>query len=102
MSEMGEGLRIDIWLWHARQFKTRSLATTTVSKGRMRLTSAGTTRRINKPATLVRAGDILTLPCNGRIVLLEILALGTRRGPAAEAQQLYRSVDDVQTEESHV
>ncbi|RKQ89490.1 RNA-binding S4 domain-containing protein [Maricaulis maris] len=108
MSEISGGLRIDVWLWHARQFKTRSLATAKVQKGRIRLTSAGTTRRISKPATLVRAGDTLTLPLNGRIVQLEILALGTRRGPASEARELYRMIDDgqsveaQQTEASHV
>jgi ribosome-associated heat shock protein Hsp15 len=102
MSETGEAIRIDIWLWHARQFKTRSLATMGVQKGRLRLTSAGTTRRISKPSALVRAGDTLTLPRNGRIVRLQILALGTRRGPASEAQALYREVEDEQTEASHV
>ena len=100
MSEMGDGIRIDVWLWQARQFKTRSLATAIVQKGRLRITSGGQTRKINKPSTLVRAGDILTLPRNGGIVRLEIRALGTRRGPASEAQALYRLVADTQTAES--
>ncbi|WP_417487468.1 RNA-binding S4 domain-containing protein [Maricaulis sp.] len=100
MSEMGDGIRIDVWLWQARQFKTRSLATAIVQKGRLRITSGGQTRKINKPSTLVRAGDILTLPRNGGIVRLEIRALGTRRGPASEAQALYRLVDDTQSAES--
>lgn len=97
MSEAGDGIRIDVWLWQARQFKTRSLATAIVQKGRLRITSGGQTRKISKPSTLVRAGDTLTLPRNGEIVQLEILALGTRRGPASEAQALYRLVDDTQT-----
>lgn len=97
MSEAGDGMRIDVWLWQARQFKTRSLATATVQKGRLRITSGGRTRKISKPSTLVRAGDTLTLPRNGEIVQLEILALGTRRGPSSEAQALYRLVDDTQT-----
>lgn len=100
MSEAGDGIRIDVWLWQARQFKTRSLATAIVQKGRLRITSSGQTRKISKPSTLVRAGDTLTLPRNGEIVQLEILALGTRRGPASEAQALYRLVDDTQTAES--
>jgi len=102
MNETTDALRIDVWLWHARQFKTRSLATAVVQKGRIRLTSAGTTRRIGKPSALVRAGDTLTLPRNDGIVRLEILALGTRRGPASEAQALYRVVEDEETEASHV
>ena len=102
MSGTVGAIRIDVWLWQARQFKTRSLATSMVAKGRMRLTSSGTTRRIAKPSALVRAGDILTLPRDGMIVRLEILALGTRRGPATEAQALYRLVEDEETEASHV
>ncbi|MFT6541821.1 MAG: ribosome-associated heat shock protein Hsp15, partial [Maricaulis maris] len=48
MSEAGTGIRIDVWLWQARQFKTRSLATAIVQKGRLRITSGGLTRKINK------------------------------------------------------
>ena len=86
--------RVDVWLWHARIFKTRSLATTEVSKGRMRLTRHEETRRINKASTLVRPGDALTLSKNGRIVRLNILDLGERRGPATEAQALYRQIEE--------
>ncbi|WP_323761657.1 RNA-binding S4 domain-containing protein [Maricaulis sp.] len=97
MSETGDAIRIDVWLWQARQFKTRSLATAIVQKGRLRVSRDGLTRKINKPSTLVRAGDTLTLPRNDGIVRLEILALGTRRGPASEAQTLYRRLDDAPT-----
>jgi len=82
--------RIDVWLWHARFFKTRSLATSIVQKGQCRITSSGVTRRISKASALVRPGDELTFKQNTRIVRLEILAIGTRRGPAQEAQSLYR------------
>lgn len=98
MSEAG-AQRIDVWLWHARLFKTRSLATAIVNKGRVRITAMGETRRISKASTLVRAGDQLTLSKNGRIVRLEIVSLATRRGPAAEAQALYVQLDtDVKAE----
>ncbi|WP_417483144.1 RNA-binding S4 domain-containing protein [Maricaulis sp.] len=88
-----EAQRIDLWLWHARIFKTRSLATAIVAKGRIRLTANGMTRRVSKPATLVRAGDTLTLPRNGSIVCLTILALAQRRGTATQAQALYSLPD---------
>lgn len=88
MSEL-DSQRVDLWLWHARIFKTRSLATDTVNKGKLRLTSHGETRRVTKAATAIRPGDQLTLSRNGRIVRLEIIALATRRGPASEAQALY-------------
>jgi ribosome-associated heat shock protein Hsp15 len=98
MSETAGGLRVDVWLWRARLFKTRSLASRVVAAGHARLTSGGSTRRLTKASALVREGDRLTLPLNARIVRLEILALGTRRGPAAEAQGLYRLLADDETE----
>lgn len=91
---MAEGQRIDIWLWQARFFKTRSLATGIVQKGQCRITAGGITRRISKASSLVRPGDRLTFKQNARIVQLEILDLGTRRGPASEAQALYRLIDE--------
>ncbi|MGK0266138.1 MAG: ribosome-associated heat shock protein Hsp15 [Maricaulis sp.] len=98
MSADSEAQRIDLWLWHARIFKTRSLATAIVAKGRIRLTANGLTRRISKPASLVRAGDTLTLLRNGSIVSLTILALAQRRGTAPQAQALYRMPDEGQPE----
>lgn len=93
MSDTSEAQRIDLWLWQARFFKTRSLATAEVQKGRCRLTAGGATRVISKASSLVRAGDQLTFKKNARIVRLEILELASRRGPANEAQGLYRLLD---------
>ena len=93
------GQRIDLWLWHARIFKTRSLATAVVAKGRIRLTANGLTRRVSKPATLVRAGDTLTLLRNGSIVCLTVLGLAQRRGTASQAQALYTLPDEAQPED---
>ena len=99
MSEASvEARRVDVWLWHARLFKTRTLATRVVTKGQVRLETAGTVRRLTKASALVRPGDTLTLPLNKRIVRLEVLGLGTRRGPAAEARLLYRLLDGADTE----
>ena len=92
MSDHGQ--RIDVWLWHARFFKTRSLATATVSKGHIRVTANGSTRAVRKPATLIRPGDRLTMRKNGRIVALTVDAIAARRGPALEAQALYTLIDD--------
>lgn len=98
MNDASAGQRVDVWLWRARLFKTRSLATKTVAAGQVRLTSGGQTRRLTKPSALVRGGDTLTLPVNRMIVRLEILALGERRGPASEAQTLYRLLTDPDTQ----
>ena len=62
MSEGEDGQRIDTWLWHARFFKTRSLATAVVAKGRVRLTRFGQTRRITKASATVRAASSLPVP----------------------------------------
>ena len=81
--------RIDKWLWHARFFKTRSLATAEVAAGHLRLNG----QKIGKPAHPVGEGDTLTFPQGGRIRLIRVVALGTRRGPAGEAQALYIDLD---------
>ena len=81
--------RIDKWLWHARFFKTRSLATAEVAAGHLRLNG----QKIGKPAHPVGEGDTLTFPQGGRIRLIRVTSLGTRRGPATEAQALYIDLD---------
>lgn len=83
-------IRIDKWLWHARFCKTRALAQTQASGGHIRLNG----RRVGKPGTSIRAGDIMTLASRGRVVVLRVLALGERRGPAVEAQTLYEIIED--------
>jgi len=98
MIEPVETLRLDIWLWRARFFKTRSLAAAAIAKGRIRITSHGQTRRVDKAAALIRPGDRLTLPVNKRILQLEIRALGERRGPASEASALYALIGPADSE----
>ena len=87
-----EACRIDVWLWRARFFKTRALAQRFVEEGRVRLTRAGQESRLDKSSRAVRADDILVFAVGQRLVAIRILGLGERRGPAAEAQALYRSV----------
>ena len=83
---MSDSLRIDKWLWHARLAKTRSLAARLCEAGLVEL--AG--RLVTKPNQAVRVGAQVTVVqgCHRRQV--EVLGLGTRRGPASEAQALYR------------
>jgi ribosome-associated heat shock protein Hsp15 len=83
--DQAEKLRIDKWLWHARFFKTRTLASKVVSSGQMRVNS----KKVTKPAYMVTIADVLTFAQEKRIRVVEIGALGTRRGPASEAQELY-------------
>jgi ribosome-associated heat shock protein Hsp15 len=90
MSEISlEACRVDVWLWRARFFKTRSLASRFVEEGRIRLHRDGGEARLDKASRSVRPGDGLVFAIGGRIVSIRIEALGERRGPAPEARGLY-------------
>lgn len=82
------GLRADKWLWHARFFKSRSLATQICQAGKLRLSGLG----VVKPHHKVKPGDVLTFPQAHHVRVVKILALGTRRGPASEAHALYEDL----------
>lgn len=85
MSDAQVKLRVDKWLWHARFFKTRSLAAKQVSAGHVRVNGS----KISKPAHTIVPGDVLTFAQARMIRVVEVVALGDRRGPAPEAQTLY-------------
>lgn len=80
-----EALRLDLWLWYARFFKTRSLATRQCQSGKVRINK----QPVSKAHAPVRPGDVLTFPQGRHIRVVRIVALGERRGPASEAQTLY-------------
>ena len=82
-------MRLDKWLWHARFFKTRTLATEAAAGGRMRLNRAP----VSKPGQTIRVGDVLTFPLGPHIRVIEVAALSLRRGPASEARTLYADLD---------
>jgi len=94
MSETGgEEVRLDIWLWRARFFKTRGLATDYVSRKGVRITRNGQTRKSDKAGLRIGPGDVLTFYKAKSIETVEVVQIGERRGPAAEAQTLYRRVE---------
>jgi ribosome-associated heat shock protein Hsp15 len=82
------GIRIDKWLWAARFFKTRALASKACDMGRIHSNDLPA-----KPAREVRLGDLLTVRNEAGEFLIEVLALSEARGPAAVAQTLYRETD---------
>ncbi len=92
MSDEKQKLRVDKWLWHARFFKSRSLAAQVVSAGHVRINS----NKISKPSHNVASGDVLTFPQGNLVRVVRMIALGTRRGPAPEAQALYEDMTPVQ------
>jgi ribosome-associated heat shock protein Hsp15 len=83
------GVRMDIWLWAARFFKTRPLAKRACELGRV--LSNG---QVAKPAREVRVGDRLRVTSDGGEFQLDVLLLSETRGPAAVAQTLYRETDE--------
>ena len=78
-------LRLDKWLWFARFCKSRGLAARLCESGRARANKA----IVRKAHQAIRVGDVLTLPIGPHIRVIAIKSLGTRRGPAPEAAQLY-------------
>ncbi|WP_332678332.1 RNA-binding S4 domain-containing protein [Brevundimonas sp.] len=85
--------RIDVWLWRARFARTRSLAAAMVERGLIRLTHNGVQTRLDKPSRTVHVGDGLVFALGGRLVELQVLQTGERRGPPEEARALYSVVE---------
>lgn len=81
-------MRMDAWLWAARFFKTRTLAKKACELARVR--SNGQTA---KAAREVRAGDVLRVTNDGGDFEIEVIGLSEIRGPASEAQKLYRETE---------
>lgn len=94
MNEQRQGQRIDKWLWHARIFKSRTLAAKLAETGKIRLTKGEERTKVSKPSHVVHVGDVLTFPKDRRIRVLRILDIGHRRGPAIEAQTLYEDLTE--------
>lgn len=88
MSEASAKLRVDKWLWYARVAKSRTLAAKIVVAGHVRLNKD----KLTSASQAVKVGDVLTIARNDQIRILKIVALGERRGPASEAQQLYEDL----------
>ena len=80
--------RLDQWLWFARLVKSRSLAGRLCAAGAVTLNGVA----VLKPNHMVRMGDAIAAPQGGFRKTVRVLALGSRRGPAAEARLLYQEV----------
>lgn len=85
----GETIRLDRFLWFARLAKTRTDAQAIAEKGTLRLDG----RRIERSAAAVRVGSIIVFPIHGKVRALRVEALPRRRGPPAEAAQLYTPLE---------
>ena len=84
-----DSLRVDKWLWAARFYKTRSIASEELGKGRVQVNGADA-----KPSREVRPGDMVSLRQGQVLRRVEVLGLSGQRGPAPVAQQLYRETPE--------
>ncbi|WP_375254850.1 RNA-binding S4 domain-containing protein [Yoonia sp.] len=88
MNDPRPTIRLDKWLWHARFFKSRSIAAGVVTGGKVRVEG----NPVGKPARAVGPGDVLTFVQATETRVVRIVACGKRRGPAPEAQALYEDL----------
>ncbi len=80
--------RLDKWLWFARVAKSRTLAATAVTDGKIKVNRV----RADKPSQTVKIGDVITSRITRTVRVLRVAGVGQRRGPAAEAQELYEDL----------
>ena len=85
----GETQRLDKWLWFARFFKSRTLASRFCASGKLRINGTS----VSKAHHGIRLGDVLTFPKGPHIRVIEVRDLGVRRGPAVEARTLYDDLE---------
>ena len=82
-------VRLDIWHWAARFFKTRSLAKQAIEGGKIDCNDAPA-----KPSKALHAGDRLRVRRGEETFVVDVVALSEQRGPASVAQTLYRETDE--------
>lgn len=82
-------MRLDRLLFNLRFAKSRTLAQRWIGAGHIRRNG----ERVLRQDLPVAAGDILTLPLRSRVMVVELLSLPDRRGPASEARECYRQLD---------
>ena len=82
-------IRADKWLWYARFFKTRTLASKVCASGKLRLSGS----LVAKAHQKVKVGDVLTFPQGRHIRVVRVIALGSRRPTKKERRALGRLKD---------
>ena len=88
MSDAAPAIRLDVWLWAARFFKTRALAKRAIESGKIEVNA-----QPGKPATPLHAGDMLRIARGEERFEVIVMNLSAHRGPASVAQTLYRETE---------
>ena len=86
-------LRLDIYLYYIRIFKSRSIATKFVSNNRLRISGKVT----QKPHKMISIGDVLTMTINDNIKILKVLDIPNRRGPYSESLNFYEDITPIES-----
>jgi ribosome-associated heat shock protein Hsp15 len=92
MTGENDRMRVDVFLWRARFFKTRTAASDAVENRGLRIERDGQVRRIDKPAMPVEEGDLLSFSAPSGAKIIRVLSLPARRGPPAEAALCYEAM----------
>ena len=85
-------LRLDIYLYYIRIFKSRSIATKFVLTNRLRISGQVT----QKPHKMISVGDVLTMTINDNIKILKVLDIPSRRGPYPESLSFYEDITPIE------
>ena len=86
-------LRLDIYLYYIRIFKSRSIATKFVLTNRLRISGQVT----QKPHKMITVGDVLTITINDNIKILKVLDIPSRRGPYSESLNFYKDITPIES-----
>ena len=85
-------IRLDIYLYYIRIFKSRSIATKFVSTNRLRISGQVT----QKPHKMISIGDVLSITINDNIKILKVLDIPNRRGPYSESLKFYEDITPIE------
>ena len=91
-------IRLDIYLYYIRIFKSRSLASKFISSNRLRVSGQVT----QKPHKLISFGDVLTMIINDKIKILKVLDIPNRRGPYSESLNFYEDIAPIEKNQKKV
>jgi ribosome-associated heat shock protein Hsp15 len=83
-------VRLDRYLFFIRLLKSRTLAQALIEAGNVRIDG----KRVARTSEEVRVGSVIAMPLHGRVRVLRVLALPTRRGPASEARICYEELEE--------
>ena len=93
-----KNIRLDLYLFYIRIFKSRNLATKFIISNRLRISG----QVIQKPHKLISIGDVLSLPIQDYVKILKVVDIPKRRGPFSEALNYYEDTTPLKTQENKV